>query len=174
MRTIEKTNVGSISIGKVLNFQFWDWCLACNRFSSGGRKERQGAKGSLKRNSRKLIWVRRSKKSFLRRQPKHISPNIMRVQENPKLFSWKTEFQCFPYICSPSELELKSQKTVNNIVRSISLENTACKFSQLSVGQRLADQFRLILHLFQIPAICFLTLHHLPQAWEEAEKEKPK
>lgn len=31
---------------------------------------------------------------------------------------------------------------------------------------------RLILHLFQSPAICFLTLHQLPQAGEEAEKEK--
>ena len=63
---------------EVLNFRFGAWCLVCNRFSSEERKERK-SKRLAQRNSRKLIWVQSSRKRFLRRWPKHISPNITRA-----------------------------------------------------------------------------------------------
>lgn len=127
---------------EVLNFRFGAWCLVCNRFSSEERKERK-SEGLAQRNSRKLIWVKSSRKMFLRRWPKHISPNITRAQKKKKLFSWKTEFQCFFFFffaCSPSEPKQVNQKTSDKIIKGISLENQACKSSQLSVGQRLAVQ----------------------------------
>lgn len=163
---------------EVLNFRFGAWCLVCNRFSSEERKERK-SEGLAQRNSRKLIWVKSSRKMFLRRWPKHISPNITRAKKKKKnkLFSWKTEFQCFffffcmqPIRTKTSEPEDFRQDYKRYIFRKPSLQIQPT-LSWPEVGSSIYES-RLILHLFQSPAICFLTLHQLPQAGEEAEKEK--
>lgn len=135
----ERTVQAAFPSGMVLSFRFGDWCLACNRFSSGRRKERQRAKGELRRPFQEIdLRQKKQRQLFLRRWPKRISPNITKSSKDPKLFRGKTIPVLF-LACSPTELkQVDCTKTLDDTVRVISLESQACKSNQLSVGQRLA------------------------------------
>lgn len=146
----------------------WEWCLA-----SGGRKERQGAEGSLTRNSRKLIWGRSSRASFSRRQPKHVSPNIARVQTNPSSLVERQNSSAFFFIfMQPFRAETDEPEDCRQYCKRRILRKPRLQVQPIHSGPVVCPSIQRNSSFLSDLYYLFLTLHQLPQAWEEAEKEK--
>ena len=167
---------------EVLNFRFGAWCLVCNRFSSEERKERKKEwrvdseefqETDLSKKQQEKVFEKMAKTH----QPKHNKSSKKKTKKTPSSLVERQNSNAFFFFfaCSPSELkQVNQKKTSDKIIKGISLENQACKSSQLSVGR--GWQFNLWIQTnsssFSEPCYLLFNTSPTPSSWRGSIKRK--
>ena len=155
---------------EVLNFRFGAWCLVCNRVGLEEFQETDLSKKQQEKVFEKMAKTHQPKhnKSSKKKKKKKKQPSYLVERQNSNAFF-------FFFACSPSELkQVNQKKTSDKIIKGISLENQACKSSQLSVGR--GWQFNLWIQTnsssFSEPCYLLFNTSPTPSSWRGSRKRK--